>query len=131
MADAKVAGLDRRSLYEPLSTYLKELKESEDPYLVYQAAYAFQALLWVPDDETTWQAAMRHTGKVAQGVSGVVSAVKGLDINKFMEGLGDIQKGFAGASKAVEGIKICIRWCDHAGSEWTRFLGISQGRMEL
>ncbi|KAK3809372.1 MAG: WD40-repeat-containing domain protein [Benniella sp.] len=105
MADTKVTGLDREKLHEPLSTYLKELKESEDPYLVYQAAYAFQALLWVPDDETTWQAAMRHTGKVIQGVSGVVSAMRGLDLNKFIEGLDDIQKGFEGAFKAVKIIK--------------------------
>ena len=105
MADTKVTGLDRERLHEPLSTYLKELKESEDPYLVYQAAYAFQALLCVPDDETAWQAAMRRTGRVIQGVSGVVSAVKGLDLSKFIEGLGDIQKGFEGASKAIEIIK--------------------------
>jgi hypothetical protein len=72
---------------------------------VYQAAYAFQALLRVPDDETTWQAAMRRSGNVIQGVSGLVSAVKGLDLNKFIQGLGDIQKGVAGASKVIEAAK--------------------------
>jgi hypothetical protein len=105
MADTKVKDLDREKLHEPLSSYLSELKSNSDPYLVYQAAYAFQALLWVPDDESTWQAAMRRTGKVIQGISGLVSAVKGLDLNKFIEGLGDIQKGVAGASKVVEVIK--------------------------
>jgi hypothetical protein len=105
MADANVTDLDRETLHEPLSTYLKELKKSKDPYLVYQAAYAFQALLWVPDDETTWQAAMRRTGKVIQGVSGMVSAVKGLDLNKFIEGLNNIQKGLEDASKVVKVIK--------------------------
>ncbi|KAF9344701.1 hypothetical protein BGX34_005417, partial [Mortierella sp. NVP85] len=105
MADTKVTDLDRERLHEPLSTYLKELKGSEDPYLVYQAAYAFQALLCVPDDETVWQAAMRRTGKVIQGVSGMVSAVKGLDLNKFIEGLGDIQKGLGGVSMVVEVVK--------------------------
>ena len=123
MADTKVTGLDRETLHEPLSTYLKDLKESEDPYLVYQAAYAFQALLWVPDDETTWQAAMRHTGKVIQGVSGVVSAVRGLDINKFIDGLGDIQKGFEGAFKAVEIIK-------HAYDGVTSLAQSGQGLLE-
>jgi len=34
-----------------------------------------------------------------------VRAVKGLDLNKLLEGLGDIQKGFEGTSKAVEAIK--------------------------
>jgi hypothetical protein len=48
---------------------------------------------------------MRRTGNVAKGVSGLVSAVKGFDLNKFIEGLLDIQKGFEGASKAVEVVK--------------------------
>ena len=101
MADAKVTGLERETLHEPLSKYLGELKKSSNPYLVYQAAYAYQALLCVPDNETKWQAAMRRTGKVAKGVSGLISAVEGFDIDKFIEGLNDIQKGFEGASKVV------------------------------
>ena len=105
MADTNVTGLDRKTLHEPLSLYLKELKGSSDPYLVYQAAYAYQALLCVPDSETAWQAAMRRTGKVIKGVSGLVSAVKGLDLVKFMEGLGDIQKGLEGVSKLAEVVK--------------------------
>jgi hypothetical protein len=105
MADTHVTGLDREKLHEPLSNCLEELKKSSDPYLVYQAAYAFQALLCVPDNETTWQAAIRRTGKVIQGVSGLVSAVKGVDLNKFVEGLQDIQKGVAGASKVVDIVK--------------------------
>jgi len=96
MADTNIMDLDRVTLHEPLSLYLKELKGSSDPYLVYQAAYAYQALLCVPDNEPTWQAAMRRTGKVIQGVSGLASAVKSLDLGKFFEGLRDIQKGFEG-----------------------------------
>ncbi|KAF9349015.1 hypothetical protein BGX34_002105, partial [Mortierella sp. NVP85] len=105
MADTKVTGLDRQKLHEPLSKYLKELQESKDSYLVYQAAYAYQALLCVPDNETAWQAAMRRSGKVIQGVAGLVSAAKGLDLVKFMEGLEDIQKGCAGACKVVDVFK--------------------------
>ncbi|KAF9348605.1 hypothetical protein BGX34_002385, partial [Mortierella sp. NVP85] len=105
MADTKVTGLDRQKLHEPLSIYLKELQESKDSYLVYQAAYAYQALLCVPDNETTWQAAMRRSGKVVQGVAGLVSAARGLDLVKFMKGLEDIQKGFTGASRVVEVFK--------------------------
>ena len=62
MADANVTDIDRKKLHDPLSRYLKELKKSDDPYLVYQAEYAFQALLCVPDDETKWQSAMRRSG---------------------------------------------------------------------
>ncbi|KAG0227772.1 hypothetical protein BGX31_006850 [Mortierella sp. GBA43] len=102
MADTKVRGLDRETLHEPLAAYLEGLKGSSDPYLVYQAAYAFQALQCVPDNETLWQATLRRTGKVIQGVSGLASAVKGFDLNKFMEGLGDIQQGLGGVSRAVQ-----------------------------
>jgi hypothetical protein len=45
---------------------------------------------------------MRRTGSVIQGVAGLVSAVKGFDLTKFIEGLSDIQKGFDGVSKVVE-----------------------------
>ncbi|KAF9343519.1 hypothetical protein BGX34_006655, partial [Mortierella sp. NVP85] len=98
MADTKVKGLDREKLHEPLALYLSEIKDVSDPYLVYQAAYAYQALLYVPDDETLWQATLRRTGKVVQGVAGLVSAVKGLDLNGFMDGLKDIQQGVSGAA---------------------------------
>ena len=55
----------------------------------------------IPDDESLWQATLRRTGKVIKGVSGLVSAVKGLDLNGFIEGLRNIQKGMAGAAEIV------------------------------
>ena len=84
---------------------MDKLRGSSDPYLVYQAAYAYQALLYVPDNETPWQAALRRTGKVIQGVSGLVTAAKGLDLNGFMEGLQNIQQGMAGASAVLSVVK--------------------------
>jgi hypothetical protein len=104
MADTKITDLDRVKLHEPLSSYLSRLRKSPDPFLVYQAAYAYQALLCVPDDETAWQSATRRTGKVIQGIFGLVSATKGLDLNRFIEGLGKIQEGFGGTSKAVAAV---------------------------
>jgi len=105
MADASVKGVNREKIHEPLTLYLEGLKRSLDPYLVYQAAYAYQALLCVPDDESLWQATLRRGGKVMQGVSGLVSAVKGLDMSGFIEGLGKIQEGLAGASEMVQTVK--------------------------
>jgi len=93
MVDADVKDVDREKLHQPLSSYLEELKKSSHAYLVYQAAYAYQALLCVPDNETLVNATIRRTGKVMQGVFGLVSAVKGLDVNGFIEGLGKIQEG--------------------------------------
>jgi len=108
MADSNVKGLDREKLHEPLSLYLSEIKDTSDPYLVYQAAYAYQALLYVPDDETLWQATLRRTGKVIQGVAGLVSAVKGLDLNGFLDGLKDIQQGVSGAVGVLKMTKSTI-----------------------
>ncbi|KAI8347581.1 hypothetical protein B0O80DRAFT_430214 [Mortierella sp. GBAus27b] len=105
MADAKVKGLDRKTLHEPLRAYLDGQRQSSDPYLVYQSAYAYQALLFVPDNESAWQATMRRTGKVIQGVAGLVSAVKGLDLNEFVGSLQSIGQGLEGVVQVVEIVK--------------------------
>ncbi|KAK3824922.1 MAG: WD40-repeat-containing domain protein [Benniella sp.] len=105
MADANIEGLDREKMHEPLLAYLEELKGSTDTYLVYQAAYAYQALLYVPDNETPWQAVLRRTGKVIQGMAGLVTAVKGLDIDRFIESLGKVHQGVTGVSRAVQSVK--------------------------
>jgi hypothetical protein len=105
MADVSISGLDREKIHQPLSSYLDELKGSSDTYLVYQAAYAYQALMCVPDDETLWQTTLRRSGTVIQGVSVLVGAVKGLDLNRFIEGLRKIQDGLTGATKIVKAVK--------------------------
>ncbi|KAF9346729.1 hypothetical protein BGX34_003689, partial [Mortierella sp. NVP85] len=127
MADTNVKGLDRETLHEPLSSYLDALKGNAEPYLMYQAAYAFQALLCVPDNESLWQATIRRTGKVIQGVSGLVSAAKGLDLNGFMDGLKDIQQGLAGASEAV---KVVVTAFDGAKSLASSGQGFMDGLKE-
>ncbi|KAF9360932.1 hypothetical protein BGX34_007410 [Mortierella sp. NVP85] len=102
MADAKISGLNREKILEALSPYLDSLKESSDPHLVYQAAYAYQALLCVLDDEALWQKAFQHTGKEIQGVSGLVSALKGLDLDRFIDELKNIQQGISGAPEDIQ-----------------------------
>ncbi|KAF9911698.1 hypothetical protein BX616_010520 [Lobosporangium transversale] len=91
MINNQVKGLKREQLHEPLAAYLKELKGSSDPHLVYHAAYAFQALLYIPNDESSMQAMLRRTSAVARGVFGLVSAVKELNLNDFMDELANIQ----------------------------------------
>ncbi|KAI8357936.1 hypothetical protein B0O80DRAFT_485085 [Mortierella sp. GBAus27b] len=102
MADTKVEGLDRETLHEPLLKFLGSFKVTSDPFLMYQVAYAYQALLCVPDNETLWQATLRRSNKVIKGISGLVSAVKGFDLNGFIDGLSNIQQGFAGASEVIK-----------------------------
>ncbi|KAF9984884.1 hypothetical protein BGZ65_012345, partial [Modicella reniformis] len=96
MTNTGFKDLDRVNLHDPLSSYLERLEQSSDPYLVYQAAYAYQALQCISDDETLWKSTLRRTGKVLQGVFMLAGAVKGLDINEFLE---NIQKGVAAAQE--------------------------------
>ncbi|KAG0282449.1 hypothetical protein BGZ96_000467, partial [Linnemannia gamsii] len=91
MADHKVQDLNRVEEHEPLSGVLSVLKGSSDPLLLYQACYAFQALQYVPDDETVLQAFFRHSIGVADGLIKVTAVMK-LDLGAVLEGLGKLQK---------------------------------------
>ncbi|KAG0241496.1 hypothetical protein BGX31_001102 [Mortierella sp. GBA43] len=107
MADTHIEGLDHETLHQPLMSYLDSFKGSSDPFMMYQVAYAYQALLYVPGNEKLWQATLRRTSKVTQGVLGLVSAERGLNLNGFLDGLKDIQQGTsstAGMTKTVAAI---------------------------
>ncbi|KAH7058566.1 hypothetical protein BKA57DRAFT_519820 [Linnemannia elongata] len=67
MADHKVQDLDRILEREPLTAFLSELKGSSDPYLLYQACYAFQALQYVLYEETALQSVWRHSTSAVEG----------------------------------------------------------------
>ncbi|KAG0284372.1 hypothetical protein BGZ96_011264 [Linnemannia gamsii] len=91
MADRKVQDLNRVEEHEPLSGVLSGLKGSSDPFLLYQACYAFQALQYVPNDETVLQALLRHSVGVVDGLVKVTTVMK-LDLSAVIEGLGELQK---------------------------------------
>ncbi|KAG0196704.1 hypothetical protein BGX33_001351 [Mortierella sp. NVP41] len=86
MADHKVQDLDRVIQHEPLSAALSILKSNPDPYLFFQASYAFQALQYVPDNETALQAVIRHSGGVVDSLI-KISGVLLLDLSTALEGL--------------------------------------------
>ncbi|KAG9069570.1 hypothetical protein KI688_010474 [Linnemannia hyalina] len=90
MADHKVQDLDHVLEHEPLSGVLSGLKDSSDPYLMYQACYAFQALQYVPDDESALQAVWRHSTGVIDGLVKITAVFK-LDLASVLEGLRNLQ----------------------------------------
>ncbi|KAG0374448.1 hypothetical protein BGX24_010398, partial [Mortierella sp. AD032] len=100
MADHGVKDVNRVEEHEPLSGVLLGLKGSPDPYLMYQACYAFQALQYVPDDETALQAVLRHSTGIAVGLV-KVSAVFKLDVGSVLEGLGKLQDALGGVYEGV------------------------------
>ncbi|KAF9121716.1 hypothetical protein BGW39_010298, partial [Mortierella sp. 14UC] len=64
---------------------------SDNAYVEYQAAYAYQALQYVPDDETPLQVVWRYSKMAAAGVSAVSSIFK-LDPAGLLKGLENLQK---------------------------------------
>ncbi|KAG9063950.1 hypothetical protein KI688_004064 [Linnemannia hyalina] len=103
MAEHKVKDLDRVEDHEPLSGILSGLKGSSDAYLMYQACYAFQALQYVPDDESALQSVLRHGTGVVNGLI-QVSGVFKLDLEAVLEGLVNLQEalgGFIGVASDV------------------------------
>ncbi|KAG0070530.1 hypothetical protein BGZ90_012612, partial [Linnemannia elongata] len=95
MADHKIQDLDRVLEHEPLSGVLSGLKGSTDPYLMYQACYAYQALQYVPNNETVLQAVLRHSRGVVDGVVKITALGK-LDVGSVLEGLGNLQEALGG-----------------------------------
>ncbi|CAO3565301.1 unnamed protein product [Mortierella alpina] len=111
MTKHEVEDLNRVEEHEPLSAVLSSLQGSSDPFLMYQASYAFQALQYVPDDETVIQAIVRHSGAIAESLIGI-SGVVNLNLSEFLEGLGQLQKTIVEtvgiAKSAIEGARSLI-----------------------
>ncbi|KAG0197376.1 hypothetical protein BGX33_000715, partial [Mortierella sp. NVP41] len=111
MVAGKVKDLNRDRDHQPMLQLLAGLKESDSTYLKYQAAYAYQALQYSPDDETPLQALWRYTQIAAAGASSVASVFK-LDPLGFLEGMEHLQQiggGVADVIKAgIEGVKAGI-----------------------
>ncbi|KAF9119176.1 hypothetical protein BGW39_000495, partial [Mortierella sp. 14UC] len=100
MAEHKVKDMNRVEDHEPLSGILSGLKGNSEPYLMYQACYAFQALQYVPNDETPLETVLRHSTGVVDGLV-KVSAVFKLDLSAVLEGLGSLQEALGSAVGAA------------------------------
>ncbi|GJJ68058.1 hypothetical protein EMPS_00404 [Entomortierella parvispora] len=96
MSDAGVGGVDRVHLHGPLTDFLRESESSKDPYLTFQAAYATQALLNVPDDDTVWQAGFRRLWLALKGGAGFAQMPDPAEIGDMLEGLENLYEAGKG-----------------------------------
>ncbi|KAG0255292.1 hypothetical protein BGZ95_005800, partial [Linnemannia exigua] len=107
MVEGKVQDLNRIVDHEPLSALLGQLANSPDQYLKHQAAYALQALLHIPNDETRRQFMLRQAGMITMGLLGVASVCK-LNLGEF-KGVDHHYKATSDAhevaTKAIEGVQ--------------------------
>ncbi|KAG0369857.1 hypothetical protein BGX24_002260, partial [Mortierella sp. AD032] len=77
MVTREVRGLNRKRDHHTLLTALRNLQGVEDDEILkFHVNYAHQTLLYLPDDETSWQAFLRRAESVAVGVPGVACVFK-------------------------------------------------------
>ena len=101
MTDLKLQGLDQRQEHEPLLEILSILRKDKDPFIKYQAEYAFQALLTVPDDESTLDRFARHSLGLAGGLLKLSGVIK-LDFTVVSEAVPAVIQGGKGLFESLK-----------------------------
>ncbi|KAF9128405.1 hypothetical protein BGW39_005065 [Mortierella sp. 14UC] len=101
MVEGKVRDVSRVTDHEPLLGLLAGLAGSDDIYLQHQAAYAYQALLHIPNDERKRDLVLRHGTSIVQGIVGVAS-IMSLDFSGFAEGLAKAHEATVGIIDLVD-----------------------------
>ncbi|KAK3824000.1 MAG: WD40-repeat-containing domain protein [Linnemannia elongata] len=101
MVGNKVEGVSREADHEPLQSLLIGMMGSEDIYLKHQAAYAFQALMHIPNDESTTACVLRNATTIVQGIVGVASIVN-LNIEGFADGVSQFYDAAVGVIEIAD-----------------------------
>ncbi|KAG0375292.1 hypothetical protein BGX24_009313, partial [Mortierella sp. AD032] len=105
MVTCEVKGLNRKRDHQSLLTALCNLQGVEDDeVLKFHVNYAHQTLLYLPDDETSWQAFLRYAESLAVKVPGVARVFK-LDPNNALAAVERLQQ-VAGNVVDVERLNI-------------------------
>ncbi|KAF9959349.1 hypothetical protein BGZ72_009811, partial [Mortierella alpina] len=92
MVNGSVSGVNRVEQHQPLLATLRELSDTKDPVLKFQVDYALQALQYIPNDESVWEAVLRFGGGVTITALGLATVGK-LDPITLFESLDQLREG--------------------------------------
>ncbi|KAF9080161.1 hypothetical protein BGX23_002568, partial [Mortierella sp. AD031] len=109
MADAHVEDINRITLHEPLTVLLHESESSEDPCVAFQAAYARQALLKVPDNENIWQAGLRRGWLVLRGAAGFAKMPNPTEVKDALEGMEKLYEAGKGGVRIAKDVLDAVK----------------------
>ncbi|KAF9084413.1 hypothetical protein BGX29_002567, partial [Mortierella sp. GBA35] len=109
MADAHVEDVNRITLHEPLTVLLHESESSEDPCVAFQAAYARQALLKVPDNENIWQAGLRRGWLVLRGAAGFAKMPTPTEVKDALEGMEKLYEAGKGGVRIAKDVLDAVK----------------------
>ncbi|KAF8942246.1 WD_REPEATS_REGION domain-containing protein [Haplosporangium gracile] len=101
MMVGNIRALNRTEDHKPLLDLLVELKRSPDPYLKFQASYAWQALQYAGDDEPPLHTVLRIGGGVTMAALSVVSVFK-FDPENLFKGLDKLAQAAGQAFDVVK-----------------------------
>ncbi|KAG0276809.1 hypothetical protein BGZ97_010028, partial [Linnemannia gamsii] len=102
MVRREVKDLNRQEDHQPLLAVLRSLKGVyDDDFLKFQINYAYQTALYLPDDETSFQAFLRYAKSVAEGVSAVASVFK-LDPMNTLNAVEHFQQAAGNAFEVIK-----------------------------
>ncbi|KAJ9613093.1 hypothetical protein H2200_003034 [Cladophialophora chaetospira] len=107
MNTIKTAGLGWEALHGPLLTQLSDLRKHKEPRLAQAAAYAYQALRGIPDDESPLGKFWRHFKAISTPIATVAGAVSTMDPSKFLtalENLGELKEVIDTMVEAVKNV---------------------------
>ncbi|KAF9947063.1 Transducin (beta)-like 1 X-linked receptor 1 [Modicella reniformis] len=96
MADYRIKGVNRERLHQSLSAYLDGLKRTSDAFMVYQAAYAYQALEYISYNEQLWQTPLQRIGNQTQNEARTMKGADSVNFDEFLVRLNDIQQELDG-----------------------------------
>jgi len=84
MGDSNVIKVGRLNLHEPLYTILDTLSKDDEILIAAQAAYAKQALVRVPNDESKWRSMIRHGQVLMQGFASLYKILSEKDLSSLL-----------------------------------------------
>ncbi|RAL12424.1 NACHT domain-containing protein [Aspergillus homomorphus CBS 101889] len=83
--DIKASEVDKESLRDPLLKQLRRLKDKDEPRLAQAAAYAFEALQGVSDNQGPWDIFWNTSGTVLALAAKTAGAVSAMNPEKLLE----------------------------------------------
>ncbi|KAF7593184.1 hypothetical protein BBP40_011814 [Aspergillus hancockii] len=102
MVDIRVSGLNRQWLHKPLHDQLDMLRKDPEPRLAQAAAYAYEALRGVPDDESPWRTFRRNSWTIIFASATLASAATHLDPRLFIDAAPDLKELLKVLKKMVD-----------------------------
>ncbi|RIB16568.1 hypothetical protein C2G38_1501359 [Gigaspora rosea] len=109
MTDCEVKDLSYEELYNPLYKALENLSSNSNQELAYQARYACQALICIPNDESPWKAFQKRASNIFHGLAKLTGAITSIDPGRLPEAFDHLGKGLEGIEKVINGTIVLVK----------------------